>query len=305
MNFFSLDADQSNFLCVQPTIYHMPHKNPEKRREYQRKYMQTWYENNKATHISYVRNGQKKIKAWLSEYKKCVSCEVCGKRTIKLRFQHRDPQSRKFYVSDIRDCPSLGALKEEIAKCRALCTACFYRLNYDPDVVDANGPSVPIEPRLKTHERISQQLGMSSGKASHRLKKIILLDVLRRHQENICFRCRRFIETVEELSVEHKLPWLDVSPELFWDLSNIAFSHLRCNRPDRPISERWKKKGPEGTAWCSRCRSFLPVELFLKSGRRWNRLSDECSPCHTKRLGASRRRKQFKDPRARLIEQTT
>lgn len=61
--------------------------------------MQSWYQENKAKHISYVRNVQEKIKAWLDEYKKSIACEVCNKRTVKLKFQHRNPQSMKFYIS--------------------------------------------------------------------------------------------------------------------------------------------------------------------------------------------------------------
>jgi uncharacterized protein YdaU (DUF1376 family) len=41
------------------------------------------------------------------------------------------------------------------------------------------------------------------------------------------------IETADELSIEHKLPWEGVSVKLFWSLDNIAFSHLRCNRNHR------------------------------------------------------------------------
>ena len=267
----------------------MPYKDPEKRRRYQREYMRSWYERNKATHIGYVRNRDKKIKAWLEEYKKSLSCEVCGNRTAKLKFQHRDPQSKKFYVSDIRDCPSIRALQEEIAKCRVLCPSCYYHLNLN-NLSDANRPGdSTAQLATKFNRKQSQQLGMSYGTAAHRLRKIVLFDVLRRHNENICFRCGFSIDSAAELSIEHKQPWLDVSADLFWDLSNIAFSHMRCNRPDRPISEKWKKRGPEGTAWCTRCKNFLPTDVFKKDKKRWNGLSDYCTPCNTKR---ERKRRQ-------------
>ena len=45
--------------------------------------------------------------------------------------------------------------------------------------------------------------------------------------EDICFKCKSKIKIVEELSIEHKLPWEGISIELFWDLDNIAFSHLK------------------------------------------------------------------------------
>ena len=50
-------------------------------------------------------------------------------------------------------------------------------------------------------------LGMSFGKAAHRLRKNILFNFVKRLGEDICFKCGRVIETVAELSIEHKLPW--------------------------------------------------------------------------------------------------
>lgn len=72
-------------------------------------------------------------------------------------------------------------------------------------------------------------LGMPHGTAQGRLRKLILFDLLKRHGENICYRCSKSIETVEDLSIEHKKAWLGIDVKLFWDLSNIAFSHLKCN----------------------------------------------------------------------------
>lgn len=46
-------------------------------------------------------------------------------------------------------------------------------------------------------------------------------------QKFTCFRCDQEIKRVEDLSIEHKVQWR--TPEQFWNLANIAFSHLRCN----------------------------------------------------------------------------
>jgi len=73
------------------------------------------------------------------------------------------------------------------------------------------------------------QLGMPFGTANGRLRKMIIFHLLILHNENICYRCNRCIEFVEDLSIEHKTAWLNNDPKLFWDLSNIAFSHLACN----------------------------------------------------------------------------
>jgi len=75
------------------------------------------------------------------------------------------------------------------------------------------------------------QLGMSYGSAIHRLRKMLLFKLIQDTQQDLCFQCGKKIETVAELSIEHKYPWLDsINPEeLFFDLNNIAFSHLSCN----------------------------------------------------------------------------
>lgn len=102
-----------------------------------------------------------------------------------------------------------------------------------------------------------QQLGMNFSTASHRLHKMVLLDLLQRYGEADCFRCGELIETTENLSIEHKVAWQDVDPALFWDLSNITWSHRSCN------SRAGKKLG--GLPW-SEARKASRSEEF-KAGR--------------------------------------
>lgn len=68
---------------------------------------------------------------------------------------------------------------------------------------------------------------MSHGKASHRLFKDILFNLIK---DKPCYRCGEVL-TRETFSIEHKVPWLDSDNpvELFFDLTNIDFSHLKCN----------------------------------------------------------------------------
>lgn len=76
-----------------------------------------------------------------------------------------------------------------------------------------------------------EQLGMPLGTASAKLRKSILFSLLKETGKNICYQCGRVIENEDELSIEHKVPYLDSDnpKELFFSLDNIAFSHLRCN----------------------------------------------------------------------------
>ena len=83
----------------------------------------------------------------------------------------------------------------------------------------------------KTNIKKGKQLGMPLGTASARLRKRILFNLLKEAGKNICFQCGKTIDSEEELSIEHKIPWLDSDnpKELFFSMDNIAFSHLNCN----------------------------------------------------------------------------
>jgi hypothetical protein len=112
------------------------------------------------------------------------------------------------------------------------------------------------------NEKKNAQLGMSYGTATARLRKLVLFDLLKRHGENICYRCNEPIETVEELSMDHKEPWLGNDTALFWDVENIAFAHLSCNclttsqRPVRfcPKGHDTHKVGRMAGGYCRGCR---------------------------------------------------
>jgi hypothetical protein len=129
--------------------------------------------------------------------------------------------------------------------------------------------------------RKSAFLGMPHGTAANRLRKMVMFDLLRKHNENVCFKCSETIERADELSLEHKQPWEGVSVELYWSLDNIAFSHLRCNRNHRHKGGGASRRriGPVGTAWCRHCKAFLPVSEFSRHRRRWNGLQPWCDGC--------------------------
>lgn len=133
---------------------------------------------------------------------------------------------------------------------------------------------------MSRSERIVTQLGMSHGTAANRLRKNILFSFAQRLKEDICFKCGKQIESVEELSIEHKQPWENRSADLFWDLNNIAFSHLGCNKPHENNGTGTYKEGPEGTHWCSTHKKFLSDEMFYKNTKRYSGYSNNCKKCH-------------------------
>jgi hypothetical protein len=82
-----------------------------------------------------------------------------------------------------------------------------------------------------SNKKKADQLGMPQGTAAGRLRKSIILNLLKELKKNYCFQCGAEIENERQLSIEHKIPWLDSEDpnKLFFDLGNIAFSHLTCN----------------------------------------------------------------------------
>jgi len=140
-----------------------------------------------------------------------------------------------------------------------------------------------------SNKKKSDFLGMPHGTASNRLKKKIMFSLIQRLEEDKCFRCGGKIEVVEDLSVEHKKSWLYVSIELFWDLDNISFSHLKCNKTDRPgLTNKNKIVCPEGQGWCFKCKKFKPLDDFNPS--KAHRRNERCKECKKMWLRSKRKK---------------
>lgn len=82
----------------------------------------------------------------------------------------------------------------------------------------------------KSYQGKSEFLGMNVSTAISQLRKMILFKLAQETNRDICFRCGERIATIKQFSIDHKKPWLNTDPNLFWDLDNIAFSHSGCNR---------------------------------------------------------------------------
>lgn len=120
----------------------------------------------------------------------------------------------------------------------------------------------------KGNKKKAEQLGMSHGAASNRLRKQIMFALIKFSKIDdldICFQCGEKIENVDNLSIEHIVPWLDSEDpvELYFDLDNIAFSHLKCNVGAARVTNR-SPHGTEGrynryACRCDKCREANTV----------------------------------------------
>lgn len=125
--------------------------------------------------------------------------------------------------------------------------------------------------------RKNETLGMPHGTAANKLRKNVLFRQLQKHNENVCVRCSKMIQSSDELSIEHIKPWEGISASLFWDLDNVAFSHMKCNRPHSNPGP--KIPTPEGTAWCSKHQAPLPTSEFHKRASSGSGLDTYCKSC--------------------------
>jgi 5-methylcytosine-specific restriction endonuclease McrA len=139
-------------------------------------------------------------------------------------------------------------------------------------------------------QRKAERLGVPPATAMAQLRVRLMLHLLTQLERDRCYRCGERILRAEQLSVEHKKAWLDNDPALFWDLTNITFSHRRCNSQaasrlcqGQSNGGRYRKIGPDGTAWCGRCRAFLPIDRFGKNRSRWNGVGCWCRSCERQR----------------------
>ena len=117
-------------------------------------------------------------------------------------------------------------------------------------------------------------LGQSFGSASNRLRKTILYSMLcGKVYDPDCFRCGQQIDSIEDLSIEHKVPWQSApDPQAsFFDLENIAFSHLSCNSGARQDGDTANRQKTE----CLRGHPFDEENTYRRPDGRRN-----CRQCH-------------------------
>ena len=129
----------------------------------------------------------------------------------------------------------------------------------------------------------TKQLGMPIGTAYARLKKSVMFSLLQQLNQDICYRCNKKIETSEELSIDHIKPWLYNNIKLFWDLNNISFSHVKCNKPLRGHIKALYKIAPKGKVWCSGCKKYKIQNQFTKNKSEETGFSCYCKKCRKKR----------------------
>lgn len=132
--------------------------------------------------------------------------------------------------------------------------------------------------KSKSNSRKDSLLGEPHGTANSRLKKAIIFMLAGEIDGRLaCFRCGKTIADVRDLSIEHKESWQSAAdPRMaFFDLKNIAFSHLRCNCATsgsgslRGVAEQAKLK-----VVCPSGHQYDEKNTYVLGGKRRCRICD-------------------------------
>ena len=131
------------------------------------------------------------------------------------------------------------------------------------------------------NKKKASQLGVSFGKAANRLRKLVMFRLIQKTGEDMCFRCGEQIEAVADLSLEHRMPWLDSTDPvgLFFDLENVTFSHISCNSGARKNGTFVTRRRGDGKLRCSHCHNWKAEDAFTIDRRDVTGRACECRQC--------------------------
>lgn len=90
------------------------------------------YSANKDAYMSRSTAQRKEITEWWKEYKRDLTCQVCGEsRWWCLDFHHTDPTTKDMAVSAmVSNIKNKETILEEIAKCVVVCRNCHADIHY-------------------------------------------------------------------------------------------------------------------------------------------------------------------------------
>lgn len=89
------------------------------------------YNSNKKYYSDKRLRQNKKVSNWLRDYKSQLKCEICSENhPATLDFHHTDPSTKRGHVSSLIHLNSIEVLKEEILKCKVLCSNCHRKLHW-------------------------------------------------------------------------------------------------------------------------------------------------------------------------------
>jgi hypothetical protein len=147
------------------------------------------------------------------------------------------------------------------------------------------------------NDKKSELLGLNYSTAASALRKQIIFHLAGVLDLRECYRCGTMITIVEQFSIEHKDPWMGAEDPkaAFFDVSNIAFSHLSCNRPERERAETCKRGHPVP----STRGTCLPCKKISDSSRKRSSNYREYNQTYQRNYWQDPERKEWNRQRSR------
>ena len=98
-------------------------------------------------------------------------------------------------------------------------------------------------------------------------KKVLVQET----KKDRCFRCDEKITNYIELSIDHMDAWLDQDNSVFWNLNNIAYSHLTCNSAKSATSSINKHPSYNSYSSGCRCDACTMCKMMYQRYSRWKK----------------------------------
>lgn len=135
----------------------------------------------------------------------------------------------------------------------------------------------------KKRDKFKETMGMPISNAHRKLHKDLIYFLAKKCDMLNCFVCSKHIDR-EELSIEHKNPWTYGDLDSFCNPENIAFSHIKCNKPHKIINGSVNiHYHNSNDNFCNTCKIIKPKEDFVKSKKYASGVTGECKKCKAKR----------------------
>lgn len=94
-----------------------------------------------------------------------------------------------------------------------------------------NTPDDGLKPYQRRTKKMQELLGEKLSTAKSKLNKLLMFELAKKCNMEMCFRCGERIAGIDDFTIDHKESWLlsDDPAKLFYCIDNIAFSHAKCN----------------------------------------------------------------------------
>ena len=108
-------------------LFFMPYKDPDKRREFRRK----WYAKNKVSEIAHVKRRKLEIRKWFLKYKSGLKCSKCGEGHVAtIDFHHMVGEKEHGISMMVAEGYSIKRIQKELGKCEVLCANCHRKVHF-------------------------------------------------------------------------------------------------------------------------------------------------------------------------------